>query len=440
MHIFWTDVVGVIIVLGTLVLVHEWGHFATAKLFGVRVEVFSLGFGKRLFGFKRGGTDYRLSLLPLGGYVRMSGENPMEESTGDPGEFMSHPRWQRFIIAAAGPVMNIVLAVAVLTGVFMVHYAHPYFLDQPAVIGWVPENSPAAKAGLRPGDRIVQIDDLKNPVWEQAMLRELISAGRPLSLLVERGNQVFPATVTPAATGDDGHGDAGWDPAATQVEVEPGMPAAKAGILTSDDIVGFNGQPIHSMATLRQLLQENKDKPAEIKVLRQGQELKFTVAPILASGGAEKYYRIGVAILQHVDTLSFTGALGRSIHQNVEYSKLMGTVIKMMAERKVSLKQMAGPIGIGQASGEALRQPGWLPLLSLLSLLSINLGLFNLLPIPILDGGLILLLIIESVMRRDIKREIKERVYQAAFVFLIIFAAVVIYNDLTKTALGKFLP
>src|SRR5947209_4239465 len=159
MQIFITDVVGLLIVLGTLVLVHEWGHYAAAKLFGVRVEVFSLGFGKRLWGFKRGDTDYRVSALPLGGYVRMSGENPMEEHTGAPYEFMSHPRWQRFFIALAGPFMNALLCVVVLTGVNMFHYEDPVFLKQPTVLGWVEPDSPAAKAGLQSGDRVIQIED-----------------------------------------------------------------------------------------------------------------------------------------------------------------------------------------------------------------------------------------------------------------------------------------
>src|SRR5438132_13089954 len=138
------------IVLGFMILIHEFGHYAAAKFFGVRVEVFSIGFGKRLLGFRRGDTDYRISLLPLGGYVKMSGENFMDNRTGDPREFLSHPRWHRFVIAIAGPAMNIVLAIGLLTGVYMVHYETPVFLDKPAVISWIKQDSPAAKAGLQP--------------------------------------------------------------------------------------------------------------------------------------------------------------------------------------------------------------------------------------------------------------------------------------------------
>src|SRR5579862_1538053 len=167
MEHFLLTAVTMAVVLGVMILIHEWGHYAAAKFFKVRVEVFSIGFGKRLLGFRRGETDYRISAIPLGGYVKMSGENPMDERTGDPGEFLSHPRWHRFIIAIAGPAMNILLAVGLLAGVYMVHYEYPVYFDQPAVIGWIEEDSPAAKLGLQPGDKIVHIADVEDPTWEQ---------------------------------------------------------------------------------------------------------------------------------------------------------------------------------------------------------------------------------------------------------------------------------
>ncbi len=191
MESFLIAVVSMAVVLGIMILVHEFGHFAAAKWFGVRVDVFSIGFGKRLAGFRRGDTDYRISALPLGGYVKMAGENPLESRSGAPDEFMSHPRWQRFVIAIAGPAMNILLAVALLTGVFMVHYEHPVFLDQPAVIGWVLENSPAGKAGIEQGDRIVRIDGEQNPTWEDVMLKVMVNTRQPVDVAVQRGGQTF---------------------------------------------------------------------------------------------------------------------------------------------------------------------------------------------------------------------------------------------------------
>ena len=188
------------VVLGIMILVHEFGHYAAAKSFGVRVDVFSIGFGKRLVGFKRGDTDYRISALPLGGYVKMAGENPLESRSGAPDEFMSHPRWQRFVIAIAGPAMNILLAIALLTGVYMVHYERPMFMDEPAVIGRVLENSPAAQAGIEPGDRIVRIDGEQNPTWEDVLLKVIVDSKVPIDLAIQRGDRVLEKTIPLKAT------------------------------------------------------------------------------------------------------------------------------------------------------------------------------------------------------------------------------------------------
>src|SRR6267142_6921756 len=191
------------IVLGFMILIHEFGHYAAAKYFGVRVEVFSIGFGKRLLGFTKNGTDYRIAAIPLGGYVKMSGENPMDDRTGDPGEFLSHPRWQRFIIALAGPAMNILLAIALLTGVYMVHYERLVFADKPAVVGWVLPDSPAAKAGIKEGDRIIRIDGIEDPTWEQVEPRVALSPNQPLSVGILRDGKTFETTVTPEAMGTE---------------------------------------------------------------------------------------------------------------------------------------------------------------------------------------------------------------------------------------------
>src|SRR5512143_386162 len=191
-----STIVAVAVVLGFMILIHEFGHYAAAKLFKVRVEVFSIGFGKRLLGFRKGETDYRLSAIPLGGYVKMSGENPMDERTGDPAEFLSHPRWHRFIIAIAGPAMNILLAIGLLTGVYMVRYEYAAFLDKPAVIAWIKTDSAAAQADLKPGDRIVKIDDTENPTWEQVYYKVLLSPNQPLNVTIQRGDEKLQKVVT----------------------------------------------------------------------------------------------------------------------------------------------------------------------------------------------------------------------------------------------------
>src|SRR6202047_3345950 len=207
---FFIAVRALALVLGFMILIHEFGHYAVAKLLGVRVEVFSIGFGKRLLGFRKGDTDYRISAIPLGGYVKMSGENPMDERTGDPAEFMSHSRWHRFLIAIAGPAMNILLAIFLLTAVYMVHYEYAVFLDQPAVIEGVKHSSPAEKPRLLPGDRIVKVDGIDNPAWEQLQPRVWLSPNQPLTITVKRGDQGFEKTIVPKAVTTSEVGSAGW--------------------------------------------------------------------------------------------------------------------------------------------------------------------------------------------------------------------------------------
>jgi len=439
---FLIAVLAVAVVLGFMILIHEFGHYAVAKLLGVRVEVFSIGFGKRLLGFRRGDTDYRISAIPLGGYVKMSGENPMDERTGDPGEFLSHPRWHRFLIAIAGPSMNILLAIGLLTFVYMVHYEYPAVLDEPAVIGWVLPDTPAAKAGIQIGDRIARLDGIENPTWKQVDPKEALSPNQPLDVTIERGGKSFDKTIVPEAYGVNQMGYAGWvpkEPSVTVTELEKDMPAEKAGIRIGDEILSVDGQPIPAIEAMIEALKRTQGKPVEITVRRDGQEKTFTMQPVLADvpGQQEKRYRVGFGSLpMKVTALPLAAAFRKSIEQNKEGSLLILELVQKMIQRKISIRTIEGPIGIGRAAGEAATEKGWTPLMALTAAISLNLGIFNLLPIPILDGGVILLLFVESIMGRDISLQIKERIYQAAFVFLVLFAVMVIFNDLQKTLPG----
>jgi len=431
-----------IVVLGVMIVVHEFGHYAVAKLLGVRVEVFSIGFGKRLLGFRRGETDYRIAAIPLGGYVKMSGENPMDERTGDPREFLNHPRWHRFLIAIAGPAMNIALAVTLLTIVYMVHYEYPVFWDKPAVVAGIKRSSPAENAGLLPGDRIIRIDGIANPTWEQVYYKVWLSPNQPLDISLQRGDQKFDKTIVPTAVTESKIGAVGWyaDESVIVGDMEPKMPAAQAGIKEGDKIISIDGKPLQSIESMIETLQETKDKPVDLVVIRNGQTLHFQVQPVLASTetSGEKRYRIGFqnTTEMKVIRLPFPQAFRRSLERNGKDSFLLVELVEKLVQRKVSVRTISGPIGIAQQAGEAAEEKGWTPLLQLTAAISLNLGIFNLLPIPILDGGVILLLLVEGLIRRDISLRIKERIYQAAFVFLVLFAAMVIYNDLAKTLPG----
>jgi len=433
---FLTSVVAVVGVLGFMILIHEFGHYAVAKWLGVRVEQFAIGFGKRVVGFRRGDTDYRINAIPLGGYVKMSGENPMDQRTDDPREFMNHSRWHRFLIAIAGPTMNILLAIVLLTTVYMAHYEYPAVYDDAPVIGWVIKDTAAAKAGFEVGDRITRVEDIEKPSWEQIELKEALSPGQPLSVQIERNGKTIDKTVVPEAAGIDQIGFAGWTPkeqTVTITDLVEGMPADKAGLKEGDKILAMDGKPVPALAAMIETLKVTKDKPIVLTVLRDGQEKTFTVQPVLY----EKSYRIGIGSMQmKVKTLPFAAALNKSLTENRQNALLILELVKKMAQRKISMKSIEGPIRIGQAAGEAARRKGWTPLMGLTAAISLNLGIFNLLPIPILDGGVILFLAIEGLMRRDISLNIKERVYQAAFVFLVLFAVMVIWNDLMKTIPG----
>jgi regulator of sigma E protease len=328
-----------------------------------------------------------------------------------------------------------------LTAVYTVHYSHDAFRDQPAQIGWVLENSGASKAGLQPGDLITRIENVKNPNWEDALYKVMLSPNQPLDVTVRRGDQELQTRLTPDVYGPNRIGDAGLVPAAPiqVVQADENLPAYKAGVRAGDEIVAVDGVPARSIAVVHHALDVGKGKPVDLAVVRNGQELHFTVTPYLGDfGESEKSYRLGFTSTtpQHVDRLSLGQAFQRSLEQNKKYSLLIFELVQKMLERKVSIKQIDGPISIMKYSGDAARQKGWTPLLELMAAISLNLGIFNLFPIPILDGGVILLLFIEGLMRRDISMPIKERIYQAAFVFLLLFAAMVIYNDIAKQLPG----
>jgi regulator of sigma E protease len=433
---FLADGVLVVAVLGLMILVHELGHFIAAKLFGIRVLTFSLGFGRRLLGFKRGDTDYRVSALPFGGYVKMAGDDPLEIRQGDRGEFLGRPRWQRFVVVVMGPVMNALLAVGLLTGLYRYHFPKPAYQDQPARIGDVDPDSSAAHIGLEPGDLIVRLAGMANPKWEDVEVRILTTVGEALPLEIQRGGQTLSLSITPQAKGPNRIGNAGWYPyvLGTIDTVEPELPAGQAGLKPGDQILGIDGHKVFFWPRITYILQAGNGKEVELTIRREGKEFPVRVTPVLSEVHGEKIWRIGVAFRSNVVVrqLPWGQALASSLRDNVRNSLATFDVLGKIITRRMSARSLAGPIGIVQLSAEAYRA-GLPELLMFVSFISLQLGIFNLLPIPILDGGVIFVLLIEGAIRRDLSQEVKERFAQAGIVFLLLLAVFVMYNDIVKT-------
>jgi regulator of sigma E protease len=435
-NIFWF-----LIVIGVMILVHEMGHFWAARSFDVKVDVFSFGFGTRLVGFRRGETDYRISAIPFGGYVKMAGEQPGEEVTDDPRAFVNKARWQRMIIAFAGPVMNVVLSVAILAGLAMVNH-EKVVQEGPSVVGHIEANSPSAKAGVEKGDVIASFNGRKNPSWEDIGFKTFESPYKTIALTLRRGGQDVATHVTPVFNEREGGGDAGWeeDGPIQAYSVSADMPAAKAGVQNGDLLTAIDGRPIRSRFTLLDTIKQGAGKPVTLEVLRKGQRLTFTIAPMFNKAEAIPRWMIGVApeLKRNLVTtrLSLIPAVEESVRENGKRALLIVSFLEGMVSRRLPAKSMLqGPIGIAQQSGQAARE-GPVMFLLLMDMVSLNLAIFNLLPIPVLDGGMIALLLIEMVMGRDVSTAAKENFLKVGFVFLMMVVVFVLYNDISKLIPG----
>jgi len=422
-----------VVVLGIIIVIHELGHFLVAKFFKIKVETFSVGFGPRLIGFRKGDTDYRISAFPLGGYVKMAGETPMDTITGEPYEFLSKPKWQRFLVAVAGPAMNVILAVALIMGLYIYGTDVPEFLIGEVIVGAVDKGSPAQRAGLQAGDEIVSFDGKEQPNWEYVSNQILTSAGRRLPIVVERNAKRMDFMVTLDRRGREDAGYLGLLPVLRTVVrgfTASTSPALAAGMKPGDEIIRVNGFDVRTTEhEVRQVIQEATEKTIPITVLRGGKELELQVAPELKDG--RKMIGIEYALPTVHVKLGPIDAFKKSVQSNKENAALIFQVFGRLIRREASLKQLNGPVGIVAISGQAY-QAGFATLLTFMALISLNLGVLNIMPIPILDGGVILLLIIESLLGRDLSLRMKERIVQTSFVFLLMLTVIVLYNDVVK--------
>jgi len=440
--------VGFILVLGVLILVHEWGHFIVARFFGVRVDVFSIGFGPRLFGWKRGATDYRVSAIPLGGYVRMAGQDPSEidsndqaaKPTGAPDELMSKKRWQRALISLAGPVVNLIFPLFLLTGYFAFFgEAYPKYEDNPVVIANLPKTSPLVKDGVAQGDRIVSVDGLSNPTWGSVFpLLEKVSPGKSVQVVVEHQGATKMLTV-----GTEGLRSPellfGFPPEGPVIvdDVEPSLPAKSAGVKPGDVIQAVNGEPLKGWSAFINAVQETEGKPTSLTVLRNGKPVTLQITPQKGKNElGEVAWMVGIRRVQTKPDVafrkvSFSQAVAHSGNLTWRGTLLVVDVVGRLLSGKASPKELQSVVGIASMAGKAV-QAGSYAIVDLMAVLSVNLGILNLLPIPILDGGNILLLSMEGIRRRDFSMAFKERFVQVGLVFLLILFAYVMYNDVMR--------
>jgi len=448
------NTLALLLVLSVLVVFHELGHFLVAKAFRFPVEVFSFGFGKRLFGRRWRGTDYRVSAIPLGGYVRVIGLGPDESTVTEGTSEEAAPvgkRWQRGLILIAGPAMNFVLAVLLHTAVFAIGVGVPAYELEPPVVKVVEEKSPGAEAGFLPGDRIVSVNGKKTPRWRDAQFVFGMNARENLEVEVERqgGHTVVNVVPRPSTKYDLGYvgllPDFGRSVRPRIAMVLSGSPAEKAGLKNGDVILAVAGRELHGapeeiFPSFVSAVGSAAPGPFELSYSRDGQTGSTRLTPRRDPDGS---WKVGVQVVPDLPEIIERFPIGQAFIEGwrrVETDfRMTIAVIGRLFRGKASMKSMSGPLDIAKFSGEAART-GAVPLVALMAAISLQLGIFNLAPIPVLDGGHLFLLGLEGVVQRDFSLKVKERILQLGFLMILALLTVVLYNDLAKNIPATWWP
>jgi regulator of sigma E protease len=425
-----------LVVIGIIIFIHESGHFTMAKLFRIPVAVFSLGFGPRLFGFKFKETEYKVSAVPLGGYVKIHGMEDQEAASDDPNSFYNRPRYQRFLVLFMGVGFNFLLSIILLTIALNRGLEVPQSNVVDGTIGSVVPASPAEKAGLKPGDTILEMNNHKIQTWKDVNYAVLLNPGEVVKVRFKRGNEVLEKNVQLEKDPARSLGKMGITPSVDVLvsEVTPDMPAAKAGLMKADVIKSIDGLSIRGTEAVPMAIQRSEGKPIHIVVERNegGHAVtkELTITPIKK----ENRWLIGFGPIDRTVMIKMplSAAIKESFSKCKEHIEMTGVFLSKLFTGRLSLRATSGPFEIAKLS-DAARSTSLSTFLLFIGTISFDIGLINLLPIPALDGGHIFFLLLEGVTRRELSIRVKERVTMVGFVFLIGVMLVVLYYDILRT-------
>ena len=442
--------VSFIVVLCAMIVIHEFGHFIVAKILRIAVETFSVGFGPKLFGFKIGETEYRLSAIPLGGYVKFRGENLellQGKSEGSVDEFLSHAKWKRFLVAIAGPAFNIATAIIIPAAGILIGFQDSAENVQQPVIGRVAQGSAAEQAGLLPGDRVIVHHGRQNPTWRDIKMDIMLHPNEDIPMKVERNNQTLQLTIRPQARQFERElvGESGIDPYIALshlgvLGIAQGSPADKAGLKPGDNIIAIDGNQITAWHQFKDDLKNGNGRPLTLKVQRGQNFIEMQATPTLQDGE----YKLGFNpdLLVPVKTNSIATALRYGWEYNWMWLRLTGVAFKQIfTGRRSASESLSGPVRIAQETINTYDAAGWSGTIKLMGMLSLNLGIVNLLPIPVLDGGVILLIVIEwllGLVGLTLTMNVRERFQQVGFVMVLLLMGFVFVNDFVNIGRNYF--